>query len=386
MESPASPPPREHARRRRGDTSSSTPTSPPPPCFIRLCVKRPLVLYLLFLALPVTFGLLLVPNLTLTDPMVGWRVRNDPTAANLDAVILATRQMGIATNDPPPSPPAPLPPPTLDGRRLAADITNATAENPRRQRFGQLVLVFESANSNETILTTELLAEVERIEAAVLDRLGSTNLCLLQDAHSNHSSSCMPAVSVTSHVPNESEVAQCIANHTNGSFVPTYRACMVDRLAWSVRHSEAIESSIMANDGAGAAYWELSTHSTLPPVTEASRTQVVLGQLASALDAGGARGRAVQATLTQLVLASQGQDDLANALGESLLNDLARMSLGLNPWAAVYPARMICVSRIRPRRARLYAATHADILWIGRTVQCHHQRGRKPAGPAPIPS
>ena len=50
-----------------------------------------------------------------SDPLVGWRIKDHPTAETMDAIILATQQYGL--HDDTPRPPAAPPPTSWSGHR-----------------------------------------------------------------------------------------------------------------------------------------------------------------------------------------------------------------------------------------------------------------------------
>ena len=58
-------------------------------------------------ALPLLSIVVVIPNMKLTPPEKGWRVKNHPAAIAIDALTLASRAPSIAyeANGPPPSPP-----------------------------------------------------------------------------------------------------------------------------------------------------------------------------------------------------------------------------------------------------------------------------------------
>ena len=67
------------------------------PLFIRLLSRFPALCLLLWVAVPVALAVLIVPSLSLTDPQIGWRMKQHKTAEALDAIILASRTAGPST-------------------------------------------------------------------------------------------------------------------------------------------------------------------------------------------------------------------------------------------------------------------------------------------------
>ena len=72
------------------------------PRIIRLYVRRPLMCYLLWLAVPVGLLFLVGSRMTLTDPLEGWRIRDHPTAETLDAVTMDRAGAGEQPTGPSP--------------------------------------------------------------------------------------------------------------------------------------------------------------------------------------------------------------------------------------------------------------------------------------------
>ena len=67
------------------------------PLLIRLLSRFPALCLLLWLAVPVTLAVLILPFLSLTEPQIGWRMKQHQTAEALDAIILASRTAGPST-------------------------------------------------------------------------------------------------------------------------------------------------------------------------------------------------------------------------------------------------------------------------------------------------
>ena len=286
--------------------------------------------YALWLAIPLALMYVVVQSVTLTDPLEGWRIRDHPTAERLDAVILATRDAGLHDDRPmmPPLPPSMPLPPSQPGADAPSPPEQGNSSAPQSLELGSLVVVFQSRDSRSSVLTAAKLAEVARLEAAVLARISA--LCLRRNASSAF---CAPVVSVTAHLPAADEVHACVANRSSASTVyddgevPVEAACLAELLAWRVAHSSAVPAAF---DSAldGTSYWSVDGGAGTEVVVSAgSRAQLVLRQLAEPLLAGGDRGEAIQEALTRIAIAERNdvQADGGAALAAALFDDPATL-------------------------------------------------------------
>ena len=296
------------------------------PWFIRAYVQRPCLCYLFWLVIPITLAYMVSAHITLTDPLEGWRIRDHPTAETLDAIILATRQCGLHDDDktgPPPPPLPPMAPPMMD-------VQPSAAAAPQSQDLGRLVLLFEASEDGGSVLTRAHLAEIDRIERAVLARVSA--ICLLvnstDDNSTDASRSCAAVVSVSAHMPTDAAVSACVVNRSStlGAAFDAGRleeACVAETLGYNVGHSDRVPTSAY-EAGLDSSYWSLGGAGDGGGValSEGERTQLILSRLAAPLAAGGEQAQQIRRALTELVDAALETDPQRQmTMGEAMLRD-----------------------------------------------------------------
>ena len=119
----------------------------PPPRFIRLMASHPCACLLFWTAVPLLMALQVFPKMVITAPYVGWRIREHPTAAAFDSLILATRQAG---------------PPKEHGRSLSEEHTSSAAEE-RKSYAGSVVLIFTRRDGGN-VLSYHAMREMARLQ------------------------------------------------------------------------------------------------------------------------------------------------------------------------------------------------------------------------------